>query len=223
MSETNLAPWASAHGLKYLPGPEIGSSLTTKGQASEASSRSDCSLAGLSPSPRTNPHFLRPPPQSEHYSCLKHLRKPQQPCPPPRPTQPHRWCSLKGHLPPCPYWQPPSPPPAALHTSLFPCADQGHACLSSCVAPIRSSPADTTFLSISRALCAELACQAPAVKTCGICSCFHPSLSWRKYVTLSTSLSHLLQGTQKALPISKTGSHFILFIYLGYALRHAGS
>lgn len=57
-----------------------------------------------------------------------------------------------------------------------------------------------------------------AVKTCGICSCFHTSLSWRKYVTLSTSLSHLLQGTQKAwasvlaLTISKTGSHSLIYL-----------
>ena len=79
-------------------------------------------------------------------------QKAKLPCPPPRSTKPHSWCSLKGHLPPCPYRQPPSLPPVALHTSLFPCVEQGHACLSSWVAPIRNSPADTTFLSASRAL-----------------------------------------------------------------------
>ncbi|XP_043741236.1 uncharacterized protein LOC122682513 isoform X2 [Cervus elaphus] len=49
-----------------------------------------------------------------------------------------------------------------LHTSLFPCMEQGHASRSSCMTPIRNSPEDTTFLSAPGAL----GCRAGLSSTC---------------------------------------------------------
>lgn len=134
-----------------------------------------CRVAGFSPSLRTSPHFpfwvhpyslsiIHAQDVSESYislalypglhSLMAHVL-------------------LKVHLLPCPHHFTPTPtlPSQALHSPLLPGSEQGYDWCSGCLAPTRSSPIDTTFLSASGALSGQVSlsatCRQDFSRTCG--------------------------------------------------------